>query len=78
MLLENWHAWSLEHFPWEHVSAPNYLLSEEIFPNPQPDPFLTQLHAVLLGTVTRESCLVLLSPYLLPSFRHTLVLLQLS
>lgn len=78
MLLENRHAWRLEHFPGEPVSVPNYLLSEEIFPNPQPDPSLTQLHAVLLGTVTRKSCLVVLSPYLLPSFRHTLVLLQLS
>lgn len=45
MLLEHWHAWSLKHFPGEPVSVPSCPLSEEIFPNSQPDPSLTQLHA---------------------------------
>lgn len=45
MLLEHWHAWSLKHFPGEPVSVPSCPLSEEIFPNSQPDPSSTQLHA---------------------------------
>lgn len=47
MLLEHWHAWSLEHFLGEPVLVPNCPLSEEIFPDPQPDPSLTQQHAIL-------------------------------
>ena len=50
-LLELWQAWRYDHFPWEAVPAPKHPLSEEPFPEIQPDPCLPQLHAVPSGYI---------------------------
>lgn len=45
-VLELHQTWCHDHFPREPVLVPGHPLSEELFPNLQPDPTLMQLHII--------------------------------
>ncbi|GAB0194069.1 myocardial zonula adherens protein [Grus japonensis] len=51
-LLELSQARCCDHFPGEPVPVPNHPLGEEPFPDIQPKPPLSQLHAIPLGSIT--------------------------
>lgn len=55
ILAELWQPWCHDHFSGELVSVPDQPQGEESFPNTQPRPPLTQLHAVprALSLITR-------------------------
>lgn len=64
--LELWQAWCHDQFPGEPVAVPDLPLSEEPFPNIQPEPHLSQLHDVLSSPVTggqKEEVTSLLSAF---------------
>lgn len=47
-------AWCCDHFPGEPVPVPKHPLGKKPFPDIQPKPTLTQLHALSLGPVTGD------------------------
>ena len=52
MLLELWQVQCHDHCPEEPVSVPDHPLGEEPFPGTYPEPPLSQLHVIPLGTIT--------------------------
>lgn len=47
--LEIWQAWGHDHRAVEPVPVPEHPHSEEPLPNIQSEPFVTQIHVILLG-----------------------------
>lgn len=69
MLLEPQQVCYHYHFLWEPVPVPKHHLSEETFLNTQPEPPLTQLHAVPSGpiAITRDNRSAPVSIFSFPS-----------
>lgn len=62
MLLEIFKAWGCDHCLGEAVPEPNYSLGEEPYPDAQPKPPLTEVHAIFLAPLMGNLSARLLPP----------------